>query len=87
MFMDTWSHLVSSVLWITGLQPVEVSAFMENRGKRVDIDAVVKARFRGGAVSSMNFVGTLGTTSAWPYTATRGRWFSTCTSGRYGRCS
>ncbi len=57
MFMDTGSHLVSSVLWITGLQPVEVSAFMENRGKPVDIDAVINARFRGGAVGSMNFVG------------------------------
>ncbi len=57
MFMDTGSHLVSSVLWITGLQPVEVSAFMENRGKPVDIDAVVNARFHGGAVGSMNFVG------------------------------
>ena len=55
--MDTGSHLVSSVLWITGLQPVEVSAFMENRGKPVDIDAVINARFRGGAVGSMNFVG------------------------------
>ena len=57
MFMDTGSHLVSSVLWITGLQPVEVSAFMENRGEPVDIDAVVNARFHGGAVGSMNFVG------------------------------
>jgi predicted dehydrogenase len=57
MFMDTGSHLVSSVLWITGLQPVEVSAFMDNRGTAVDIDAVISARFRGGALGSMNFIG------------------------------
>lgn len=57
MFMDTGSHLVSSVLWITGLQPVEVSAFMDHRGKQVDIDAVVNARFRNGALGSMNFIG------------------------------
>ncbi len=57
MFMDTGSHLVASVLWMTGLQPVEVSAFMENRGRRVDIDAVINARFRGGAVGSLNFIG------------------------------
>ena len=57
MFMDTGSHLVSSVLWITGLEPVEVSAFMDNRGKKVDIDAVVNARFKGGALGSMNFIG------------------------------
>ena len=60
MFMDTGSHLVSSVLWITGLQPVEVSAFMDNRGNPVDIDAVVSARFRGGVLGSMNFIGSAG---------------------------
>ena len=57
MFMDTGSHLVSSLLWITGLQPVEVSAFMDNRGKDVDIDAVVNARFANGALGSLNFIG------------------------------
>ncbi len=57
MFMDTGSHLVSSVLWITGLEPVEVSAFMDKRGKKVDIDTVVNARFRNGALGSMNFIG------------------------------
>ena len=49
MFMDTGSHLVAAVLWITGLTPIKVSAFMDKRGKRVDMDAVVNARFRGGA--------------------------------------
>ncbi|MYI62929.1 MAG: Gfo/Idh/MocA family oxidoreductase, partial [Gemmatimonadetes bacterium] len=57
MFMDTGSHLVAAVLWITGLTPVKVSAFMDKRGKRVDMDAVVNARFRGGALGSLSFVG------------------------------
>lgn len=57
MFMDTGSHLVSSLLWITGLEPAEVSAFMDNRGKQVDIDAVVNARFGNGALGSLNFIG------------------------------
>ena len=57
MFMDTGSHLVSSLLWITGLEPREVAAFMDNRGKQVDIDAVVNARFRNGALGSLNFIG------------------------------
>ena len=57
MFMDTGSHLVAVVLWITGLTPVKVSAFMDKRGKRVDMDAVVNARFRGGALGSLSFIG------------------------------
>ena len=57
MFMDTGSHLVAAVLWITGLTPVKVSAFMDKRGKPVDMDAVVNARFRGGALGSLSFVG------------------------------
>ena len=53
MFMDTGSHLVAAVLWITGLTPVKVSAFMDKRGKRVDMDAVSQcavSRRRAGVV-------------------------------------
>ena len=57
MFMDTGSHLVAAELWMTGLTPVKVSAFMDKRGKRVDMDAVVNARFRGGALGSLSFIG------------------------------
>jgi predicted dehydrogenase len=57
MFMDTGSHLVASTLWITGLQPLEVSAFMDNAGKKVDINAVVNVRFKGGAVGTLNTLG------------------------------
>jgi predicted dehydrogenase len=57
MFMDTGSHLVASTLWITGLEPVEVSAFMDNAGKDVDINAVVNVRFKGGAIGTLNTLG------------------------------
>lgn len=57
MFMDTGSHLVASVLWITGLEPVEVSSFIDNAGKAVDTNAVVNMRFKGGAVGSLNTIG------------------------------
>ncbi len=57
MFMDTGSHLVASTLWITGLEPAEVSAFMDNAGKAVDINAVVNVRFKGGAVGTLNTLG------------------------------
>lgn len=57
MFMDTGSHLVASTLWVTGLEPAEVSAFVDNAGKAVDINAVVNVRFRGGAVGTLTALG------------------------------
>ena len=57
MFMDTGSHLVASTLWITGLEVAEVSAFMDNAGKKVDINAVVNVRFKGGATGTLNTFG------------------------------
>jgi predicted dehydrogenase len=57
MFMDTGSHLVAATLWITGLQPAEVSAFLDNADKEVDINAVVSIRFENGAVGTLNTFG------------------------------
>ena len=57
MFMDTGSHLVASTLWVTGLEPVEVFAFMDNSGKDVDINAVVNVRFSGGAMGTLDSFG------------------------------
>ena len=57
MFMDTGSHLVASTLWITGLEPLAVSAYMDNTGKKVDINAVVNVRFKGGALGTLNTFG------------------------------
>ncbi len=56
-FMDTGSHLVASTLWMTGLQPAEVHAFMDRRGKKVDIDAALNLRFANGALGSLHFTG------------------------------
>lgn len=57
MFIDTGSHLVAAVLWMTGLEPVEVSAFVENAGKSVDTNMVVNARFKGGGAGTLNTFG------------------------------
>jgi predicted dehydrogenase len=56
--MDTGSHLVSSMLDITGLKPVEVTATTENYGEKVDLSSVVSIRFNNGALGSLNFFGT-----------------------------
>ncbi len=60
MFMDTGSHLVASVLWMTGLEPVEVSAFVENAGKAVDTNMVISVRFKGGGAGTLNAFGNAG---------------------------
>lgn len=57
MFMDTGSHLVAATLWISGLQPREVSAFNDYAGRKVDINTVVNIRFRSGALGTLNFFG------------------------------
>ncbi len=57
MFLDTGSHLVASTLWITGLEPLEVSAFLDNVDKDVDINMVVNVRFKGGAHGTLNTFG------------------------------
>lgn len=57
MMMDTGSHLVAIMLWVTGLRPVEVSAVIDNCGEPVDINSVVSIRFDNGAVGTLNFIG------------------------------
>ena len=57
MFMDTGSHLVASSLWVTGLRPSEVSAYMDNARKPVDINAVVNVRFDDGTLGTLNTFG------------------------------
>ena len=57
MMMDTGSHLVSIMLWVTGLKPVEVSAMIDNCGEPVDINSVVSIRFDNGAIGTLNFIG------------------------------
>lgn len=54
---DSGSHLLDVVLWVSGLEPQSVSAFIDNRGSQVDIDSAVTVRFRGGAIGTFNIVG------------------------------
>ena len=57
MMMDTGSHLVAIMLWVTGLKPTAVSAVIDNCGEPVDINSVVSIRFDNGAVGTLNFIG------------------------------
>lgn len=52
------SHLVTAMVRTTGLQAVEVSAFMANRSLRVDVVDVLAFRLHNGALGSIGSTGT-----------------------------
>lgn len=54
---DSGSHLLDAILWVTGLKPEEVRAYINNHGTRVDIDTALTVRFQGGAMATFNVVG------------------------------
>ncbi len=54
---DSGSHLVDVVLWLTGLAAAEVSAYVDNRGKAVDVNSAVNVHFTNGAVGNISILG------------------------------
>lgn len=54
---DSGSHMVDILLWMTGLEAVTLSAFMDNRGVEVDINSVVNLTFSNGALGSLTIIG------------------------------
>lgn len=52
------SHLLGGVLWAAGDQALEVSAFMDNRGVRVDVVDALAFRLTGGALCTASSAGT-----------------------------
>ena len=57
MFMDTGSHLVASLLWVSGLKPKAVAAAFDNAGMAVDVNGGVVAQFDGGAFGTLATTG------------------------------
>ena len=57
MFMDTGSHLSAAALWVSGVEPTKVSAFVDSRDKPVDIDTVLSGVCKNGAQISLSYVG------------------------------
>ena len=55
--MDTGSHIVDMLLWLTGLEPKRVAGFTNNHGGDVDIFAAIAIEFTNGCL------GTLATTA------------------------
>jgi len=54
---DSGSHLVDIILWVSGLVPSEVSAFIDNFDVPVDINSALSVRFEDGAQANISIVG------------------------------
>lgn len=57
MFMDTGSHLVAATMFLTGLEPLEVTAAVDFCGQPVDINTGVAIRCKGGALGTLTTLG------------------------------
>ncbi len=55
--VDSGSHMIDAVLWITGLLPDSVFAFANNLDAEVDILTSMSVRFSNGAIGSLAVVG------------------------------
>lgn len=54
---DSGSHLIDIILWITGLEAMEVTAYLDNRGSMVDINSAIAVSFTNGAIGNISVVG------------------------------
>jgi predicted dehydrogenase len=51
-FMDTGSHVVDMMLWLSGLEPEQVFAHIDNFGTLVDVLTALSIRFTNGALAT-----------------------------------
>ncbi|HEV2121612.1 MAG TPA: Gfo/Idh/MocA family oxidoreductase [Chloroflexota bacterium] len=62
-FMDTGSHIVDMMLWVSGLEPESVYAQIDNYGTLVDVVTALTLKFTNGAVGT--FAATSLTAEPW----------------------
>ena len=55
--MDSGSHLIDIMFWITGLSVAEVYAEIDNRGTPVDINSSLDLYFSNGAMGNLSIIG------------------------------
>ncbi len=54
---DSGSHIIDMIFWTMPARPTEVSAFIANRGAKVDIDSAITYRLADGALGNMTILG------------------------------
>ena len=57
MFMDTGSHLLAAMLWVTNLHPKKVWASFNREGRKVDVNMACHIQFEGGALGAISTIG------------------------------
>jgi predicted dehydrogenase len=57
MLMDSGSHIIDVLLWVTGQQPVELYANIDKRGYPVEINSITNLRFSDGLLVALNIIG------------------------------
>lgn len=55
--LDSGNHLIDIILWLTGLEPGEVFAFVDREDLKVDIFSNFLVRFKNGALASVAISG------------------------------
>jgi predicted dehydrogenase len=55
--LDSGSHIVDIIMWLTGLRARTVYGVLDNRGSAVDINSAVTITFEGGALGTLTIVG------------------------------
>ncbi len=62
---DSGAHIIDMIFWIMPSKPVEVSAMIENRGAKVDIDSTIAYRFANACLGSLAILGAGPTNVFW----------------------
>lgn len=57
MLMDSGSHILDVLLWITGQEPVDLYTNIETTGAPVEINSITTLRFSDGLIASLNIIG------------------------------
>lgn len=57
MFIDGGSNMLDAILWLTRLKPLQIFAFMDNRGFQTDCDTVVSIKFDNDVLCSCIVLG------------------------------
>lgn len=57
MLFDSGSHILDSILWITGLTQVETKSFINQRGTEVDIDSFTTVKYTQNVMGTITIAG------------------------------
>ncbi len=57
MLMDSGSHLLAEILWLTGLIAKEVFALLDFKRLKVDVNSAVTIRFNNGVIGNISIEG------------------------------